>query len=54
MSTFSKLMIPCFVLIVIIYGLKKNVMIYDAFLEGAKEYFSFDYCHGLCYKHLFK
>ncbi len=37
MSTFSKLMIPCFVLIVIIYGLKKNVMIYDAFLEGAKE-----------------
>lgn len=37
MSTISKLMIPIFVLTVIIYGLKKKVFIYDAFLEGAKE-----------------
>lgn len=37
MTTISKLMIPFFVLIIILYGLKKKVFIYDAFLEGAKE-----------------
>ena len=37
MSNISKLMIPLFVLFVIIYGLKKKVFIYEAFLEGAKE-----------------
>lgn len=37
MTTISKLMIPFFVLIIILYGLKKKVLIYDAFLEGAKE-----------------
>lgn len=37
MSTLSKLIIPLFVLMVIFYGFKKKVMIYDNFLEGAKE-----------------
>lgn len=37
MTTLSKLIIPLFVLIVIIYGLKKKIFIYDTFLEGAKE-----------------
>ena len=37
MSTISKFIIPIFVLSVIFYGLKKRVLIYDTFLEGAKE-----------------
>ena len=37
MSFFSKIVIPFFVVFVIFYGLKKKVMIYDTFLEGAKE-----------------
>ena len=37
MSIISKLVIPFFVLFVIFYGLRKKVMIYDTFLEGAKE-----------------
>lgn len=37
MNTISKLIIPLFVLFVIFYGFKKKVMIYDTFLEGAKE-----------------
>ncbi len=37
MSTFSKFIIPLFVVFVIGYGLKKKVLIYDTFLEGAKE-----------------
>lgn len=37
MSHFSKLIIPIFVILTIIYGLKKEVPIYDTFLEGAKE-----------------
>ncbi len=37
MSQISKLMIPLFVLFVIFYGLKKKIVIYDVFLEGAKE-----------------
>ncbi len=37
MSFISKLIIPIFVVVTIIYGLKKRVAIYDTFLEGAKE-----------------
>ncbi len=37
MSIISKMIIPIFVLAVIFYGLKKKVLIYDTFLEGAKE-----------------
>lgn len=37
MTNISKLMIPLFVLFVILYGLKKKIVIYDVFLEGAKE-----------------
>lgn len=37
MSTISKFIIPLFVLFVIFYGFKKRVLIYDTFLEGAKE-----------------
>lgn len=37
MSTLSKLIIPLFVLLVIFYAFRKKVMIYDTFLEGAKE-----------------
>lgn len=37
MTTISKLMIPLFVILTILYGLKKKVMIYDEFLVGAKE-----------------
>jgi len=37
MSNISKLMIPLFVLFVIVYGLKKKVLIYNSFLDGAKE-----------------
>lgn len=35
----SNLMIPLLVLIVILYGIKKKVPIYDVFVEGAKESF---------------
>lgn len=37
MSFLSKIVIPLFVVFVLFYGLKKKVMIYDTFLEGAKE-----------------
>lgn len=33
----SKIIIPLFVVIIIFYGLKKKINIYDSFLEGAKE-----------------
>ena len=33
----SNLIIPVLVLIIIIYGIRKKVAVYDAFLEGAKE-----------------
>ena len=33
----SKIILPIFVLIIIIYGLVKKVNIYDTFLEGTKE-----------------
>ncbi len=37
MSNLSKLIIPLFVLFVVFYAFRKKVMIYDTFLEGAKE-----------------
>lgn len=37
MNTISKLIIPLFVLIVIFYAFRRKVLIYDTFLEGAKE-----------------
>lgn len=37
MNNASKMLIPIFVILIIIYGLKKKVAIYDLFLEGAKE-----------------
>ena len=37
MNTFSKLVIPLFVVFVIFYGFIKKVNLYDSFLEGAKE-----------------
>ncbi len=37
MNTISKVIIPLFVLIIILYGVKKKVNVYDTFLEGAKE-----------------
>ncbi len=37
MSDFSKIIIPLFILVIIGYGLKKKINIYDSFLEGAKE-----------------
>lgn len=38
-NTISNLMIPLMVLLVIVYGLKKKVDIYDTFVDGAKESF---------------
>ena len=38
-STISNLIIPLMVLFVIIYGLRKKVDIYDAFVDGAKDSF---------------
>ena len=37
MNTFSKIIIPVFIIFVIFYGFSKKINIYDAFLEGAKE-----------------
>lgn len=37
MNIISKLIIPLFVLFVVFYAFLKKVMIYDTFLEGAKE-----------------
>lgn len=37
MNLISKMIIPLFVLFVVFYGYKKKIMIYDTFLEGAKE-----------------
>ena len=37
MNTLSKIIIPLFVLLIIFYGVKKKVNVYDCFLEGAKE-----------------
>jgi len=37
MEIVSKLILPIFIFIIIFYGLKKKINIYDSFLEGAKE-----------------
>lgn len=37
MNTFSKIVIPVFIVFVIFYGFIKKVNIYDTFLEGSKE-----------------
>lgn len=37
MEIISKIILPLFVVIIVIYGVKKKVNVYDAFLEGAKE-----------------
>lgn len=37
MNTLSKIVIPLFVVLVVFYGFKKKINIYDSFLEGAKE-----------------
>ncbi len=37
MNLLSKIVIPLFVLFIILYGVKKRVNIYEAFLSGAKE-----------------
>ncbi len=37
MSLLSKIVIPLFVVIVIFYGFKKKINVYDSFLAGAKE-----------------
>ena len=37
MEIISKIILPIFVLGIILYGLKKNINIYDSFLDGAKE-----------------
>ncbi len=37
MTTISKFILPLFVAFVLIYGFKKKVLLYDTFLEGAKE-----------------
>lgn len=37
MNTLSKIVIPLFVILVIFYGFKKKVNVYDSFLDGAKE-----------------
>lgn len=37
MEIISKIILPIFIIIIIFYGVKKKVNVYDAFLEGAKE-----------------
>lgn len=37
MSVLSKIVIPLFVVMVIFYGFKKKINVYDSFLAGAKE-----------------
>ena len=37
MKSFSTLMIPLIVLVIVIYGYKKKTNIYESFLDGAKE-----------------
>lgn len=37
MNILSKIIIPLFVLLIIFFGVKKKVNVYDSFLEGAKE-----------------
>lgn len=37
MNLLSKIVIPLFVVLVIMYGFKQKINVYDSFLEGAKE-----------------
>ncbi len=37
MAIISKIILPLFVIVIIFYGVKKKVNVYDTFLEGAKE-----------------
>lgn len=37
MDIISKIILPLFILIIIFYGVKKKINVYDIFLEGAKE-----------------
>ncbi len=37
MNWLSKIVIPVFVIVVVFYGFKKKINVYDSFLEGAKE-----------------
>lgn len=37
MEIISKIILPIFVILIVFYGVKKKVNVYDAFLEGAKE-----------------
>ena len=39
MSILSNAIIPFIVLIIVIYGVKKKVNVYDTFIEGSKESF---------------
>lgn len=37
MDIISKIILPIFILIIIFYGVKKKINVYDVFLDGAKE-----------------
>lgn len=37
MEIISKIILPIFIILIIFYGVKKKVNVYDSFLEGAKE-----------------
>lgn len=37
MEIISKIILPIFIIVIIIYGVKKKINVYDVFLEGAKE-----------------
>ena len=37
MEIVSKIILPIFIIIIIFYGVKKHINVYDSFLEGAKE-----------------
>ncbi len=37
MEIISKIILPIFIIIIIFYGVKKKINVYDAFLDGAKE-----------------
>lgn len=37
MEMISKIILPIFIIIIVFYGVKKKINVYDTFLEGAKE-----------------
>ena len=37
MEIISKIILPIFIIIIVFYGVKKKINVYDTFLEGAKE-----------------